>query len=266
MFRERENAEKADVLSSLPDRQEEGVRPYQRVTEQLIHIVVAVVLWGILMLVRFDESASLLIVNPCKRGVTTLATGILVKQPSDEHYPVSILTLHHSQLFLKVRRFSISAVSISNFQFDVPKDVIAWIVVRRPNWKSFIRKIDMHSYFAVLNLRIGVPDIRNSVGNASLFPVHTIHKDNSSNDEFSGVCSEKLLLADFLKLASRSKETPCKCGYETSKDGGNRRSVVVKGFSEMPEPNKRRVINGAIFVAGILILAADLIISSKSKD
>lgn len=43
-------------------------------------------------------------------------------------------------------------------------------------------------------------------------------------------------------------------------EGGNRPLVVVKKFSDMPEPDKRRVIGGAIFVAGVIGLAAYLAI------
>lgn len=52
-------------------------------------------------------------------------------------------------------------------------------------------------------------------------------------------------------------------GENYCKYGDNGFTIMMKSFADMPEPDKRRVISGAIFVAGIAACMAYLIVARK---
>lgn len=88
-------------------------------------------------------------------------------------------------------------------------------------------------------------------------PVCSCHGSFGNAGLLFGESSQSLV--DLAVLSGGAPKSECEPRDEPCGHGGNGRTGVVKGFFDMPEPDRDKVIGGAIFVLGIAALAAYIV-------
>ncbi len=156
---------------------------------------------------------------------------------------------------------------------DKPGDTLATRQISKIKivWKDGIKRLDVHSEEQSLSRRVArifpldlknprVSDHRSDIYDPLL--INPIDKNKSSLSVDQGLLGN--IGADFCGIGRISSRSPhfmcgpperyCEGADDYGRKSLNRRTVSIKSFSEMPEPDQENVVRGAIFLISVCAL------------